>query len=205
MDVSDSEEEGSCISQVEKRKSSEASNNLYPHKRIRKSQYIEHEADASDQSESDVSHDELDSDLIDDEVQEEDVSFYHRIDAQIQSTDITGVSDYRRKPCVKPNLDIKKQQEIKEKFQLLQRKGIYPYEYMDSFERFEEKKLPSPEKFYSSLNGEEITEDDYDHAKEVWSKFNCKSLEDYHDLYLLTDILLLADVINSFRDVCRIL
>ena len=86
---------------------------------------------------------------------------------------------------------------------LLLKKGIYPYKYMDSFERFGETKLPEKEKFYSSLSGKEITDEEYAHAKEVWATFGCQNLGDYHDLYMATDALLLADVYENFRKVCH--
>ena len=89
------------------------------------------------------------------------------------------------------------------KRQLLQKKGIYPYEYMDSFERFDEKQLPEKEKFYSSLSGEGITDEEYEHAQEVWATFGCQTLGNYHDLYVATDVLLLADVFENFRKVCQ--
>ena len=74
---------------------------------------------------------------------------------------------------------------------------------MDSFERFEETELPEKEKFYSSLSGKGITDDEYAHAQEVWKKFGCQNLGDYHDLYVATDALLLADVFENFRKVCQ--
>ena len=89
------------------------------------------------------------------------------------------------------------------KRQLLQKKGIYPYEYMDSFERFDENQLPEKEKFYSSLSGEGITDEEYAHAQEVWATFGCQTLGNYHDLYVATDVLLLADVFENFRKVCQ--
>ena len=70
---------------------------------------------------------------------------------------------------------------------------------MDSFERFEETQLPPKEKFYSSLTDESISDSDYQHAQEVWATFNCKNLKDYHDVYLGSDVLLLADVFENFR------
>ena len=85
------------------------------------------------------------------------------------------------------------------KFDLVTRKGVYPYEYMDSFERFDETSLPPQEAFYSSLSDEGITDDDYKHAQEVWDTFDCRNIGDYHDLYLKTDVLLLADVFENFR------
>ena len=86
---------------------------------------------------------------------------------------------------------------------LLQKKGIYPYEYMDSFERFHETQLPGREKFYSSLSGQGITEEEYAHAKQVWEALGCRNLGDYHNLYVETDTLLLADVFENFRKVCQ--
>ena len=85
------------------------------------------------------------------------------------------------------------------KFNIITRKGVFPYEYMDSFDRFEETQLPPKENFYSSLSDEGITDDDYKHAQEVWDTFNCATLGDYHDIYLQTDVLLLADVFENFR------
>jgi len=90
-----------------------------------------------------------------------------------------------------------------EKRRLLLKKGIYPYEYMDSFERFDETVLPEKEKFYSSLNGKGISDEEYAHAQEVWETFRCQNLGDYHDLYVVTDVLLLADVFENFRKVCQ--
>ena len=89
------------------------------------------------------------------------------------------------------------------KWQLLLKKGIYPYEYMDSFERFGETKLPEKKKFYSSLSGKGITDEEYAHVKQVWETFGCRNLGDYHDLYVATDTLLLADVLENFRKVCQ--
>ena len=85
---------------------------------------------------------------------------------------------------------------------LLYKKGIYPYEYMDSFEKFSETSLPKKEDFYSKLNDEHITEDEYAHAQTVWETFDCKTLGDYHDLYVKTDVALLADVFENFRKLC---
>ena len=89
-----------------------------------------------------------------------------------------------------------------EKLSLVKRKGVYPYEYMDSLERFKENKLPPKEVFYSRLTGEGISNEDYEHAKKVWKVFGMKTLQDYHDLYNVTDVLLLADVFENFRNVC---
>ena len=89
-----------------------------------------------------------------------------------------------------------------DQFRLIKKKGVYPYDYMDSFRRFSEKSLPRREDFYSILNDTNISESDYEHAKEVWSVFKIRDLGEYHDLYLRTDVLLLADVFESFRGTC---
>ena len=88
------------------------------------------------------------------------------------------------------------------KFVSLLRKGVYPCEYMDSWERFNEKSLPSKEDFYSNLNTENIDDIDYRHGNNVFKRFEFENLGDYHDLYLQSDTLLLADVFENFRDMC---
>ena len=88
------------------------------------------------------------------------------------------------------------------KFILLLRKGVYPYEYMDNWERFNETSLPSKESFYSNLNMEDIDDIDYRHGNNVFNKFKLNNLGDYHDLYVQSDTLLLADVFENFRDMC---
>ena len=82
------------------------------------------------------------------------------------------------------------------------RKGVYPYEYMGSFERFQEPQLPSKDAFYSLLTEEDISEIDYFHAQRVFNHFDLTDLRDYHNFCLLTDVLLLADILEKFRDVC---
>ena len=86
--------------------------------------------------------------------------------------------------------------------ELIKRKGFYPYEYMDTVERFKETELPPKKAFYSRLSGKGISKTDYKHALNVWNTFNMKTLSEYHDLYNETDVLLLADVFENFRDVC---
>ena len=88
------------------------------------------------------------------------------------------------------------------KFVLLLRKGVYPYEYMDTCERFSEISLPSKEDFYSNLNMEDISDIDYRHANNVAKRFILENLGDYHDLYVQSATLLLADVFNNFKDMC---
>ena len=89
-----------------------------------------------------------------------------------------------------------------EKLELMKRKDVYPYDYMDHFDKFNEKHLPPREEFYSILNDEYITNEDYKHAQNVWNTFNLESMGEYHDLYLQSDILLLADVFEMFRKTC---
>jgi hypothetical protein len=84
-------------------------------------------------------------------------------------------------------------------YELLSRKGVYPYDYMNTFERFKETRLPSKDDFYSRLNEEGIGEEDYAHAQRVWHTFHCVTMRDYHDLYLKADVLLLADIFEKFR------
>ena len=89
-----------------------------------------------------------------------------------------------------------------EKAELIKQKGFYPYEYMNSEEKFKDKELPPRKAFYSKLSGRGITKTDYKHAWNVWNTFNMKTLKDYHDLYNETDVLILADVFENFRDLC---
>lgn len=85
---------------------------------------------------------------------------------------------------------------------LLLRKGVYPYDYVNESTKFEDTELPSKDKFYSHLQGDDITDEDYQHAQTVWNTFECETFGDYHDLYLISDVMLLADVFENFRDVC---
>ena len=88
------------------------------------------------------------------------------------------------------------------KFILLLRKGVYPYEYMDSWERFNETSLASKEDFYSHLKMEDIHEIGYRHGNNVFKSLKLENLGDYHDLYVKSDTLLLAGVFENFRDIC---
>ena len=84
----------------------------------------------------------------------------------------------------------------------LTEKGVYPYDYMNSWEKFDETKLLKKEDFYSKLYEENITDKDYARANIVWKHFDIKNLGEYHDLYLMTDVYLLTDVFENFRDMC---
>ena len=87
-------------------------------------------------------------------------------------------------------------------YDLLTRKRVYPYEYVNSWDRFNETQLPPISVFYSNLNMSLISEEDYQRAQRVWKEFGIRDLGDYHDLYLRTDVVLLANVFEAFRDTC---
>ena len=86
--------------------------------------------------------------------------------------------------------------------ELLIRKEIYPYEYMNSWDRFNETKLPNKQAFYSNLNMSGVSDKEYEHTCKVWNEFKIRNMGKYHDLYLKTDTILLANVFESFRSVC---
>ncbi len=85
---------------------------------------------------------------------------------------------------------------------LLTQKGVYPYDYMNSFGKFRDNKFPTIDECFSKLNDEPMDEADYKRALDVWESFNIKNMGGYHDLYLKTDVLLLADVFENFRTHC---
>lgn len=89
-----------------------------------------------------------------------------------------------------------------EQISMLERKGVFPYDYVDSYERLYETALPTRNDFYSKLYEEHISADEYKFACNVWNKFDIKTLREYSDLYLKTDVLLLADVFEQFRETC---
>ncbi|XP_031346482.1 uncharacterized protein LOC116174878 [Photinus pyralis] len=89
-----------------------------------------------------------------------------------------------------------------DQFNLLTKKGIMPYDYLDSFTRFDEPCLPPQDAFYNKLEDKPCPRRMYRRAQEVWSKFNCNNLGQYVELYMKTDILLLADVFELFRSSC---
>ena len=86
------------------------------------------------------------------------------------------------------------------KFVLLLRKGVYPYEYMDDWERFDKTSLPDKKSFCSELNLEDIIDKDYTHAQKVFEVLKFKNVGDYHDVYVQSDTLLLADVLENCRN-----
>ena len=88
-----------------------------------------------------------------------------------------------------------------EKLALMKEKGVYPYDYMDSEEKFSQTQLPQKGDFYSLLTNEEISESEYAHAQKVWETFGIENMGQYHDLYLKSDVLLLADIFQNFREI----
>ena len=91
-----------------------------------------------------------------------------------------------------------------EVFRLMRRKGVYSYEYMDTWEKFEQTSLPLKDAFYSRLNMKGISDQENEHAQQVWNGITPEheniTLGDYHDVYLATDVLLLVDVYETFRN-----
>lgn len=85
---------------------------------------------------------------------------------------------------------------------LVTKKGVYPYEYTDSWKKLEEKQLPPKKEFFSKLNNDDISDEKYQHAVEVWNHFQINTLGEYSDLYLKTDVLILCDVFENFRKLC---
>ena len=107
-----------------------------------------------------------------------------------------------RKSEIEPIFDNLRVGHTDELFQLLLRKGVYPYKYMDDWEKFEENHLSPIKAFYSKLNPSGISKCDYDHAQRVWAAFGMKNSGDYYDLYHKTDVLLLSNVFETFRTTC---
>src|SRR6218665_690856 len=81
-----------------------------------------------------------------------------------------------------------------QKLDLLLRKEVYPYDYVDSINRLKETELPAKTAFYSKLNDADISDEDHEHARTVWTEFGRKTLREYHDQYNWSDVLMMADV-----------
>ena len=94
------------------------------------------------------------------------------------------------------------QDKMKTGLELLTRKGVYPYEWMDDEDKLYTTSLPDTEAFHSELYNEDISDEEYAHALRVWDHFQCEAFEDYHNLYLTTDVILLQDVFERLRKTC---
>ena len=119
---------------------------------------------------------------------------------KFMASSLAGLVDNLARSGMEKFQNLKK--EFKENFELLTQKGVYPYDYMNCLEKFSETQLPIKEDFYSKLNDCNITDKEYKHAQDIWEKFGINNLGEYHDLYLKTDVLLLADVFEEFRNIC---
>ena len=124
------------------------------------------------------------------------------------ASSIDALSDNLKKGCKSTNelrkvfKNISEEFDNDEEFNLIIKKGVYPYDYIDNYERLNEDKLPNQKNFYSKLNNQDCNDDDYERAKLVWKTFKCKKLIDYHNVYLKSDVLLLSDIWRNFREVC---
>jgi hypothetical protein len=98
------------------------------------------------------------------------------------------------------NFNSMKQHFNEEELELICQKGVYPYEYIDDLEKFKETELPPRKAFYSKLRLSGISKNEYKHAQNVYKKFKCDTFQDYHNLYLKSDVLLLSDVFENFRN-----
>ena len=119
---------------------------------------------------------------------------------KFMASSLAGLVDNLARSGMEKFQNLKK--EFKANFELLTQKGVYPYDYMNCLENFSETQLPIKEDFYSKLNDCNITDKEYKHAQDIWEKFGINNLGEYHDLYLKTDVLLLADVFEEFRNIC---
>ena len=117
--------------------------------------------------------------------------------------DIDNLPDYRDQPYTSPLLSDVQKEKVQDRMKLMTRKGVYPYEYFNCWEKFDDRQLPSRESFHSKLNDSDISDEDYQHAQDVFQSMEMSSLREYHDFYLLCDVLLLADVFETFRDTCK--
>ncbi|XP_030766283.1 uncharacterized protein LOC115890241 [Sitophilus oryzae] len=99
-------------------------------------------------------------------------------------------------------IEIRKFFNDEEHFKLIRQKGVFPYNYIDSFEKLEEKFLPEKDEFFNSLTDEHISDEEYERALKVWKLFECECIGHYSDIYLLSDTMLLADIFENFRKTC---
>ena len=194
-----------------KKRSAEPSQEPRPSKRSRHTFIIDDVEVEEDIEEDTFFEEETESDreFVDDADDEDtdDGSLHRAFDQQNPVRDerpsIYPPKDYRQTPYNPPELTESEAVLYNELFELISSKGVYFYEYVTNASVLDETKLPSQEKFYSHLTDESITDDEYQRAQNVWEKFQMKTLWHYHTLYLICDVLLLADVVRNFQKVCR--
>ena len=110
--------------------------------------------------------------------------------------------DYRNQPAIQERLLKPEERVLVDRgLQLMKRKRGYPSDWMNHAEKLAETSLPPKEAFYNKLSDSYISDEDYQHAQNVWEFFGCRTFKDYHELYLVTDVLLLADIFETFRKI----
>lgn len=141
------------------------------------------------------------------------ISFSKHLTINNQKVSLRFVDSFRFLPCSLDQLaknlknnefhETKKNFPKKDDFDRVRQKGVYPYEFMTSHDSLKLPHLPNQDQFYSSLTDTNISDDDYNRAQDVWQHFVCRNMLDYSNLYLKTDVLLLTDVYENFRDLCH--
>jgi len=130
-----------------------------------------------------------------------DINFRFIDSFRFMPSSLDKLSSYLENLAIAPR-EFEKDGYTQDQLQLLRRKGVFPYDYISSLEKLSEDQLPAKEEFYNKLSKSHISDQEYEHAQNVWNRFNIRNLGEYSDLYLKTDVLLLADVFESFRATC---
>jgi hypothetical protein len=192
-----------------KKTSRESNEEPGPSKRSR-CDFIDDDVEVESDTEEDTFFEEeteSDREFVDDDEEIDDGSLHRAFDQQNPVRDeppsIYPPNDYRQTPYSSPELTESQTELYNTLFELISSKGVYFYEYVTNASVLDETNLPLQEDFYSHLTDESITDEEYLRAQNVWEKFQMKTLWNYHDLYLITDVLLLADVLLQFQKVCH--
>lgn len=119
---------------------------------------------------------------------------------QFMASSLDSLSTNLKKGGLDNFIECKKKFKNNEQLDLITSKGVYPYDFMNTFDKFNLPSLPSMKDFHSQLSEKDITKKAYNHAHNVWQKFNIQNMGEYHDLYLLSDVLILSDVCENFRN-----
>lgn len=133
-----------------------------------------------------------------------DINFRFIDSFRFMASSLEKLASYLEKPEITSTVFEKVDGYSADQIKLLLRKGVFPYDYVSSFDKLKENELPTKDNFFSKLYECDITDADYEHAKSVWSILNIKTLGEYSDIYLKTDVLLLADVFENFRSTCMV-